>query len=69
MSQTVRGLILGSPGLLGSKPICDLYGVGSPVVSTDPAVIGAGTGSTYRDYIGGTLWFLGLLGWKQVTVT
>jgi hypothetical protein len=68
MAQVMRGLILGSPGVAGSPAICDLFGSGSPLTSTDPIVTNAGIGSTYRDYVGGTFWFKTATAWTQVTI-
>jgi hypothetical protein len=68
MGQVMRGSILGSPGPVGSPAICDLFGSGSPLTSTDPNVSGAQVGSSYRDYVNGALWFKTLNGWQQVTI-
>ncbi len=68
MAQVMRGLILGSPGVAGSAAICDLFGSGSPLTSTDPIVANAQVGSTYRDYAGGTFWFRTVNGWQQVSI-
>jgi hypothetical protein len=68
MAQVMRGLLLGSPGPVGSAGICDLFGSGSPVTSADPIVAGAQVGSTYRDYVNGAFWFKSLSGWQQVTI-
>jgi hypothetical protein len=68
MSQIVRGLILGSPGPTPSAPLGDYYGAGSPLTSTDPIVLTAQIGSTYRDYVGGTFWFQSLTGWQQISI-
>ena len=68
MAQVMRGLILGSPGPLGSAAIVILYGSGSPLTSTDPNVAGARIGSLYTDYVGGNLWFKTTSGWQQITI-
>lgn len=68
MSQVMRGAILGSPGPAGSPAICDLYGSGSPVSSTDPIIQNASVGSTFRDYVNGQFFFKTLTGWQQVTI-
>jgi hypothetical protein len=70
MAQVMRGLILGSPGVAGSPAICDLFGSGSPLTSTDPIVAGAQIGSTYRDYTTPALWFKTALPntWQQITI-
>jgi hypothetical protein len=68
VSQITKGLILGSPGVIGSAAIVDLYGAGSPLTNPDPNIAGAQVGSTYRDYVGGTFWFRTLSSWQQVSI-
>jgi len=67
MSQITKGLILGSPGPIGSAAIVILYGQGAPG-GQDPNISGARTGSLYSDYVNGNLWFKTLTGWQQVTI-
>jgi hypothetical protein len=70
MPQVTRGIILGSPGPNGSGPVADLYGNGAPASSTDPNVSLAVTGSTYRDIVGGVLYFKKADGlWHSVTTS
>jgi len=70
MSQVMRGLILGSPGPIGSAAIVILYGSGSPANSTDPNVAGARQGSLFIDYSTPALWFKNAAPntWQQVTI-
>jgi hypothetical protein len=70
MSQMMKGLILGSPGPVGSKGICILYGLGSPSASSDPFVSGAAPGSLFIDYTASApaLWFRGASSWVQITI-
>jgi hypothetical protein len=70
MSQVMRGLILGSPGAVGSAGICVLYGLGAPANNTDPFVSGAAPGSLYVDYTPSApgLWFRGASSWTQISI-
>lgn len=70
MSQVTKGLILGSPGPIGSPAILDMYGAGSPANNSDPNIVGAQIGSTYRDYATPALWFKTAMPntWTQVTI-
>lgn len=57
MPQIVKGLLLGSPGPVGSAGIYVLYGKGAPSNNTTDANIGgAQLGSLYIDYQGGALY-------------
>jgi hypothetical protein len=57
----VSGFVLGSPGPVGSAPVCVLYGAGSPTSQTiDPAapnVRNCALASIYLDYFNGA-WYL-----------
>jgi hypothetical protein len=67
--QIVNGEILGSPGPVGSPPICHLYGSGSPANSTDPNVANCALSSLYHDYTTPGLWFKSAVGtWTQITI-
>ena len=70
MAQVMKGLILGSPGPVGSPGIVDMYGAGSPANNPDPIIAGAQIGSTYRDYTTPALWFKTALPntWQQITI-
>jgi hypothetical protein len=68
MSQVQKGMLLGSPGPIGSPAIAFLYGAGSPLSNPDPNVANCQTGSLYTDYKGGTLWFRTTTGWQQITI-
>jgi hypothetical protein len=57
MSQVMKGLLLGSPGVAGSPGICILYGQGAPASNPDPFVNGAAQGSLYIDYSTPALYF------------
>ncbi len=70
MSQVTKGIVLGSPGSIGSPAILDMYGTGSPLTNPDPNIVGAQIGSTYRDYTTPALWFKTALPntWTQISV-
>jgi len=74
MSQVMRGLILGSPGVAGSPAICILFGQGTPTVNQDPSLDNCALGSLYIDYSAPALWFKTSVttptstGWTQVTI-
>jgi hypothetical protein len=63
----MRGLVLGSPGPVGSAAIVILYGTGAPD-GQDPNIGGARIGSLYTDYVNGNLWFKTLSGWQQISI-
>ena len=67
MSQVMRGLILGSPGPVGSAGICVLFGQGSP--NGDPIVLNARQGSLFIDYTTPALWFkTSPTVWTQISI-
>jgi hypothetical protein len=70
VSQITKGLILGSPGPIGSPAICILYGSGPPSANPDPNVANCQIGSIYTDYTGATLWFKTAEPntWTQITI-
>jgi hypothetical protein len=69
MAQVMKGLILGSPGPIGSPGLCLLYGSGAPAANPDPIVSGAAQGSLYIDYGTPALWFKSSASaWTQVTI-
>lgn len=70
MAQVMKGLILGSPGVVGSPALCILYGQGSPVTNPDPYIGGAALGSLYIDNDSNpTLWFKTAPGtWTQISI-
>jgi hypothetical protein len=68
MSQITKGLILGSPGPVGSAAIVILYGSGAPD-GQDPNIGGARQGSLFIDYTTPALWFkTSPSAWTQVSI-
>lgn len=65
MSQIVNGILLGSPGPVGSPGVYIFRNAGPPATSTDPAVAKAQLGSLYLDYVNGFLYVLQSGGWTQ----
>jgi hypothetical protein len=68
MAQVVPGLILGSPGGVGSAPLGHYYGSGAPTSSTNNIIVSAQVGSLYSDYVNGALYFKSVTGWQAVTI-
>ena len=56
MAQVTKGLVLGSPGPVGSPAIVILYGAGAPTSNSDPNIAGAQLGSLYLDYANGAMY-------------
>ena len=68
MAQVVPGLILGSPGGVGSAPLGHYYGSGAPTSSTNNIIVSAQVGSLYSDYVNGALIFQKCDGMAGVTI-
>jgi hypothetical protein len=74
MAQVMKGLVLGSPGPIGSPAIVILFGQGTPTVNPDPNLDNCQLGSLYLDYLTPALWFKNSVttasntGWTQVTI-
>jgi hypothetical protein len=73
LSQITHGIILGSPGSIGSPAIAILFGSGSPTSQTVDASqcnpVNCQIGSLYLDYLNGAMYLkTAVATWTQVTV-